>query len=139
MVRIRQRPRVREAHADDIDGVVRLWQSVAGSGGTVYSLAEVIASCREDVAIVAVVGEEVVGAAVGVDRRQRTAHLDHHHEAQEHEREVGDRVVGCSGVASGITNHTSTKRDNRVGSFSTPTYHPVVYCAHGIKILTLFA
>lgn len=65
MVRIRQHPRVREAHADDIDGVVRLWQSVAGSGGAVYSLAEVIASCREDVAIVAVVGEEVVGAAVG--------------------------------------------------------------------------
>lgn len=58
--------RIRDLHAQDLDGVLGLWQGVASSGvAPVYGLAEVLASCEKDHAVVAVRGEEVVGAAVG--------------------------------------------------------------------------
>ncbi|UBH05771.1 hypothetical protein K8P10_001282 [Leucobacter sp. Psy1] len=57
---------IREFHDDDLDAVVRLWLEAGETGDQpVYSLAEVTASCREDHAVVAVLGEEIVGAAVG--------------------------------------------------------------------------
>jgi transitional endoplasmic reticulum ATPase len=59
-------PRVREFHDDDLDQVVHVWEESRTPGQTaVHGLAEVLAAVRDDgVAVVAVVGEIVVGAAV---------------------------------------------------------------------------
>ena len=58
--------RIRDYHADDVDGILRLWEQVTAEGvEPVYSLSEVLASCAKDHAVVAVVGEQVVGAAIG--------------------------------------------------------------------------
>ncbi|MGJ7441199.1 ATP-binding protein [Aquipuribacter sp. MA13-6] len=58
--------RVRDFHPGDLDGVLRLWSEQRETAGEpVYSLAEVLASCRSDHAVVAVDGGELVGAAVG--------------------------------------------------------------------------
>lgn len=57
---------IRDFHDDDLDGVVRLYEDAErGNSRPVYALSEVIASCREDHAVVAVQGERIVGAAVG--------------------------------------------------------------------------
>ncbi|MDL9980458.1 ATP-binding protein [Microbacterium sp. ASV49] len=57
---------IRDFHGDDLDQIVRLWGQVAqDSAWPIYSLAEVIASCQEDYAVVAVQGDLLVGAAVG--------------------------------------------------------------------------
>ncbi|NRG41059.1 GNAT family N-acetyltransferase [Rathayibacter sp. VKM Ac-2835] len=62
--------RVRDYHPEDVDRILRLWEQVNGPEvEPVYNLAEVLASCAQDHAVVAVVGDQVVGAAVG-----RTAH-----------------------------------------------------------------
>ena len=58
--------RIRDYHADDVDGILRLWEQVTAEGvEPVYSLSEVLASCAKDHAVVAVMGEQVVGAAIG--------------------------------------------------------------------------
>lgn len=58
--------RLRDFHPDDLDGILRLWEEIKASDTEpVYGLSEVLASCQKDYAIVAVHGEEVVGAAVG--------------------------------------------------------------------------
>jgi GNAT superfamily N-acetyltransferase len=58
--------RIRDYHADDVDGILRLWEQVAAADAEpVYNLAEVLASCAKDHAVVAVSGEHIVGAAVG--------------------------------------------------------------------------
>jgi len=58
-------PRVRDFHDDDLDGVARLFEQVTDERlGAIYSLAEVVASCQKDHAVVAVEGDQVVGAAV---------------------------------------------------------------------------
>ncbi|MEJ1090255.1 ATP-binding protein [Microbacterium istanbulense] len=58
--------RIRDYHADDIDSILRLWEQVTAEGSEpVYSLSEVLTSLAKDHAVVAVVGEQVVGAAVG--------------------------------------------------------------------------
>jgi transitional endoplasmic reticulum ATPase len=58
--------RIRDFHADDLDGILRLWEEItASSTDPVYALSEVLASCQKDDAVVAVHGDEVVGAAVG--------------------------------------------------------------------------
>lgn len=58
--------RIRDYHADDVDGILRLWEQVtAADSEPVYNLAEVLASCAKDHAVVAVMGDQVVGAAVG--------------------------------------------------------------------------
>ncbi|KJL40636.1 MULTISPECIES: ATP-binding protein [Microbacterium] len=58
--------RIRDYHADDVDGILRLWEQVTAEGvEPVYSLSEVLASCAKDHAVVAVVGEQIVGAAIG--------------------------------------------------------------------------
>ncbi|MFT4050614.1 MAG: ATP-binding protein [Microbacterium sp.] len=60
------RARIRDFHDDDLDDIVRLWEFAHADTATpVYSLAEVIASCQADHAVVAVRDERVVGAAVG--------------------------------------------------------------------------
>jgi transitional endoplasmic reticulum ATPase len=60
------RVHIRDFHDDDLDGIVRLWEEVsADNGSPVYSLAEVIASCQADHAVVAVQDDSLVGAAVG--------------------------------------------------------------------------
>lgn len=57
---------IRDFHGDDLDQIVRLWgQSTRENEWPIYSLAEVIASCQQDYAVVAVQGDVLVGAAVG--------------------------------------------------------------------------
>ena len=65
MARTIGRVHVRDFHDDDLDGIVRLWENASLTGSPVYSLAEVIASCQADHAVVAVADERLVGAAVG--------------------------------------------------------------------------
>ncbi|MEO6199842.1 MAG: GNAT family N-acetyltransferase [Cryobacterium sp.] len=58
--------RIRDFHADDLDGILNLWEEIkATRTEPVYGLSEVLASCQKDHAVVAVHGDEVVGAAVG--------------------------------------------------------------------------
>jgi transitional endoplasmic reticulum ATPase len=58
--------RVRHFHADDLDAVVRLWDNPAASSeAPTFSLSDLLAAVRShEPAVVAVVGEELVGAAV---------------------------------------------------------------------------
>jgi GNAT superfamily N-acetyltransferase len=60
--------RVRDFHADDLDAVVRLWDDRAASGeASAFSLSDLIAAVRShEPAVVAVVGEELAGAAVAM-------------------------------------------------------------------------
>ena len=58
--------RIRDFHSDDLDGILHLWEEITASKTEpVYGLSEVLASCEKDHAVVAVHGEEIVGAAVG--------------------------------------------------------------------------
>jgi len=57
--------RIREFHPVDTDALLDLWEESKQSGNEpVYSVAEVLASCEKDHAVVAVVDNRVVGAAV---------------------------------------------------------------------------
>ena len=58
--------RVRDFHADDLDAAVRLWDNPAASSeAPAFGLSDLIAAVRShEPAVVAVVGEELVGAAV---------------------------------------------------------------------------
>jgi|SRR5450755_2139568 transitional endoplasmic reticulum ATPase len=58
--------RVRDFHADDLDAVVRLWDSPAEtSEAAVFGLSDLIAAVRShEPTVVAMVGDELVGAAV---------------------------------------------------------------------------
>src|ERR687886_2813281 len=59
-------PRVRDFHEDDLDQVVRVWEeSRSAARRPVHGLAEILGALRDEgVAVVATVGEVVVGAAV---------------------------------------------------------------------------
>ncbi len=58
--------RIREFHPEDVDGILHLWEEMkATSAEPVYGLSEVLASCKEDHAVVAVQNDVVIGAAVG--------------------------------------------------------------------------
>ncbi|MES2093045.1 MAG: GNAT family N-acetyltransferase [Actinomycetota bacterium] len=58
--------RIRDFHSDDLDGILQLWEEItAAKTEPVYGLSEVLASCQKDHAVVAMHGEEVIGAAVG--------------------------------------------------------------------------
>lgn len=58
--------RFRNFQAVDTDGLLKLWDQARDSGfEPVYSLAEILASCDKDYAIVAHEGDEFIGAAVG--------------------------------------------------------------------------
>ena len=57
--------RTRDFHSADLDGILHLWESIKATGvEPVYALSEVLASCEKDHAVVAVHGDEVVGAVV---------------------------------------------------------------------------
>jgi transitional endoplasmic reticulum ATPase len=58
--------RIRDFHEDDLDAAIRLWDDPAsGSATPVFGLSDLIAAVRADApAVVAVVGDEVVGAVV---------------------------------------------------------------------------
>ncbi|MET4004439.1 transitional endoplasmic reticulum ATPase [Arthrobacter sp. UYCu511] len=56
---------IRDFHSQDVEGILALWQSLRESDvAPVYDLSEVLASCEKDHAVVAVQGEQVIGAAV---------------------------------------------------------------------------
>jgi GNAT superfamily N-acetyltransferase len=58
--------RIRDYHPADTDAVLVLWEQAKSSDiAPVYGLAEVLASCEKDHAVVAVDGNQVVGVAVG--------------------------------------------------------------------------
>ena len=58
--------RIRDFHSADLDGILHLWESLKATNvEPVYALSEVLASCEKDHAVVAVQGDQVVGAAVG--------------------------------------------------------------------------
>lgn len=58
--------RVRDFHPDDVDGILHLWEELRETrADPVYGLSEVLASCRQDHAVVALDDDVVVGAAVG--------------------------------------------------------------------------
>ncbi|WP_125613285.1 ATP-binding protein [Specibacter cremeus] len=57
--------KIRDFHSQDVEGILALWLSLRAAGlDPVYDLSEVLASCEKDHAVVAVHGEQVVGAAV---------------------------------------------------------------------------
>ena len=57
---------VRDFHPQDVEGILALWQSLRNDEvEPVYDLSEVLASCEKDHAVVAVQGDQIVGAAVG--------------------------------------------------------------------------
>ena len=58
--------RIRDFHPDDLDAAVRLWDNPAASSeAPVFGLSDLIAAVRSsEPAVVAVVGEELVGTAV---------------------------------------------------------------------------
>jgi transitional endoplasmic reticulum ATPase len=58
--------RVRDFHADDLDAAIRLWDDPAASSeAAVFGLSDLIAAARShQPAVVAIVGEEIVGTAV---------------------------------------------------------------------------
>jgi transitional endoplasmic reticulum ATPase len=58
--------RIRDFHSDDLDGILHLWEELTALKiDPVYGLSEVLASCEKDQAVVAMHGDEVIGAAVG--------------------------------------------------------------------------
>ena len=58
--------RFRNFQPADTDGLLALWDQARNSGfEPVYSLAEVLASCNQDHAIIAFDGDQIIGAAVG--------------------------------------------------------------------------
>jgi SpoVK/Ycf46/Vps4 family AAA+-type ATPase len=58
--------RIRDFHPDDIDGILHLWEEMRVSyAEPVYGLSEVLASCQQDYAVVAVHDDIIIGAAVG--------------------------------------------------------------------------
>lgn len=57
---------IRDFHPDDVDGILHLWEEMRASRSEpVYGLSEVLASCQQDHAVVAVLNGAVIGAAVG--------------------------------------------------------------------------
>src|SRR6516164_4848565 len=58
--------RIRDFHEDDLDAVVRLWDDpAAGTAAPVFGVSDLISAVRAGAsAVVAVVGDDVVGAVV---------------------------------------------------------------------------
>jgi transitional endoplasmic reticulum ATPase len=86
--------RIRDFHSDDIDGILHLWEEMrATQAEPVYALSEVLASCQQDYAVVAVLDDVIIGAAVG-----RAAHAQGWivflSTAAEHQRQgIGGRLL----------------------------------------------
>ena len=64
--------RLRDFHDDDLDQAVQLWDQSRGSAEPVFAVAEVMAAARAgQPAVVAVVGDELVGMAVAQTQGER--------------------------------------------------------------------
>ena len=58
--------RIRDFQSDELDGILHLWEELTALNiEPVYGLSEVLASCQKDQAVVAMHGDQVIGAAVG--------------------------------------------------------------------------
>lgn len=88
--------KIRDAHAEDLEDVVRLWEASRTAGAEpVYALAEVLTSVTEDIAVVACVGDDVVGAAVA-RRAHNQAWVVFHNVADEfHGRGIGAALLAA--------------------------------------------
>lgn len=88
--------KIRDAHAEDLEDVVRLWEASRASGAEpVYALAEVLTSVTEDIAVVACVSDDVVGAAVA-RRAHNQAWVVFHNVADEfHGRGIGAALLAA--------------------------------------------
>lgn len=88
--------RIRDAHAEDLEGVVRLWEQQRAAGvEPVYALAEVLTSATEDMAVVAVVDEQIVGAAVGRRAHRQAWVVFHGVDDAWHGRGVGPALLAA--------------------------------------------
>lgn len=86
--------RIRNFHRDDLDGIVRLWNESRDAGfEPVYALAEVLTSCQEDHAIVAVDGDTVVGAAVAREAHDQAWIVFHAIGANFRDRGIGSAML----------------------------------------------
>ena len=56
---------IRDFRPDDLGRMATLWQISRPETEPVYNLSEVLASCQADTAVLACIGEDLVGAAVG--------------------------------------------------------------------------
>jgi transitional endoplasmic reticulum ATPase len=57
--------RIRDFHDDDLDAAIRLWDDPAtGTSAPVFGLSDLIAAVRAAPAVVASVGDDLVGTAV---------------------------------------------------------------------------
>jgi transitional endoplasmic reticulum ATPase len=64
--------RLRDFHDDDLDQAVQIWDQSRGSGDPVFAVAEVMAAARSgQPAVVAAVGDELVGMAVARTQGER--------------------------------------------------------------------
>ena len=69
--------RIRDFHEDDLDAAIRLWDDpTAGSAAPVFGVSELISAVRAEApAVVAVVGEDLVGAVVATVSGSRASAL----------------------------------------------------------------
>ena len=88
--------RVRDFHADDLEGAVRLWDDPAVSGeASAFSLADLIAAVRShEPAVVAVVSEELVGVAVATVSGDRAWVMQISLAAAWRHRGIGSAMLG---------------------------------------------
>ncbi len=88
--------RIRDAHSEDLEEVVRLWEASRAAGvEPVYALAEVLTSAQEDIAVVATVGDEVVGTAVGRRAHNQAWVVFHSVDEEWHGRGIGAGLLGA--------------------------------------------
>jgi len=89
--------RVREFHGDDLDAVIRLWDDPAASDSEpVFTLSELVAAVRADEpAVVATVGDEVVGCAVAEVDKERAWLLRVSLSPQWRQRGIGSALLGA--------------------------------------------
>lgn len=86
--------RIRDIHTDDLDGVLRLWEQQRASGiEPVYALAEVLSSCAEDIAVVAVAGDVIVGAAVVREAHNQAWVVFHAVDGEWRDRGIGSALL----------------------------------------------
>lgn len=86
---------LRDYLASDLDALIRLWNQVVEAGvEPVYSLSEVIASCRKDVAVVAVTTDgDVVGVVVARAAHDQGWIVFFATDAAYRRRGIGDRLL----------------------------------------------
>jgi transitional endoplasmic reticulum ATPase len=88
--------RVRDFHADDLDAAIRLWDDPAASSeAPAFGLSDLIAAVRShEPAVVAVVGEQVVGVAVAAVSGDRAWIMRISLAAAWRQRGIGSAMLG---------------------------------------------